>query len=85
MSTVFQYLRQNDWEECRHWLDTTVYTVYKHGDEETLNSFSINQRDTPIHAAVRFALLTGLLFIIHLLQNSPDNRGMITLCDIRSL
>ena len=25
------------------------------------------------------------LFIMHLLQNSPDNRGMITLCDIRLL
>ena len=24
-------------------------------------------------------------FIMHLLQNSPDNRGMITLCDISSL
>ena len=24
-------------------------------------------------------------FIMHLLQISPDNRGMVTLCDIKSL
>ena len=26
-----------------------------------------------------------LMFIMHLLQNSPENKGVITLCDIRSL
>ena len=32
-----------------------------------------------------FAVFLKVLFIMHLLQNSPDNRGMITLCDTRSL
>ena len=60
MSTVFRYLRQTDPEYCSNWLDATLYAVYKHGDEDTLDYFIENQRDTPIHAAVRFSLITGI-------------------------
>ena len=70
MSTVFRYLRQTDPEYCSNWLDATLYAVYKHGDEDTLDYFIENRRDTPIHAAVRFSLITGIsLSILCMLGN----------------
>ena len=60
MSTVFKYLRQSDPDSSANWLDATLYAVYKHGDEDTLKSFCVNPKDTPIHAAVRFSLITGM-------------------------
>ena len=59
MSTVFQYLQRNTILSFPAWLDAVVYAVYKHGDEDTLKSLVTGPRDTPVHAAVRFSLLTG--------------------------
>ena len=59
MSSVFQYIQRNTLISFPAWLDAVVYAVYKHGDEDTLRSLTTSQRDTPVHAAVRFSLLTG--------------------------
>ena len=40
---------------------------------------------SPESDQLTFSLIKELIFIMHLLQNSPDNMGMITLRDIRSL
>ena len=59
-------------------------------DAETYEKFSNSVRRQVqslrvILDSLQVKLSPVLLFIMHRLQNSPDNRGMITLYDIRSL
>jgi len=59
MSTVFQYLRENNVRQCLHWLDALVLAVFERGIPDAFQTMATDDRDTPLHAAIRYSLITG--------------------------